>query len=260
MTNEELATRIQSGDTELIPQLWEQVRKLIYVFVNRYYRKFGDRCAASGVTEEDLLQEGFLAVMDAAKAYSPDGDYKFTAYLHFPVSNRFKTVTGAIKNRRTEPLNHCSSLNEPILGSDGGESGSERLDFMEDIEAQNDFENCERTIYLQQLKAALDECLSMLQEDCQTTLRRRYFNGETLQAISKSMGVSMNMVRQQECYGLRRLRHSKAKHKLLPFLYTEISEQEAYRGSGFKTFSQSGASSVERALERMEQMTARRML
>ena len=50
MTNEELAVMVQSGDRDALLVLWEQVRRLVWKYANRWAVYGGN-----GVEAEDLL-------------------------------------------------------------------------------------------------------------------------------------------------------------------------------------------------------------
>ena len=119
MTNEELAICIQNGESGLTSQLWDGMRGLVCLLSNRFYVQQRERCDAAGVTVDDLTQEGFLALLDAVKAYNPDDGYKLSAFLRFPLLNRFKAATGGRENHRKDPLNNFTSLDAPI--SDDGD-------------------------------------------------------------------------------------------------------------------------------------------
>lgn len=55
MTNEMLAQFIQEGgNDELIPILWEKVRKLLYVKADRFYSLYKSACDGSGVDVWDI--------------------------------------------------------------------------------------------------------------------------------------------------------------------------------------------------------------
>ena len=71
MTNEELAMEVKAGDREAVPALWEQVRRLCFLILRRFTAGHEENLAAHGVTMENLDQEAFLAVLDAAEAYTP---------------------------------------------------------------------------------------------------------------------------------------------------------------------------------------------
>ena len=64
MNNEDLAVKIQGGERELLPQLWEQVERFVR---QQAYR----RTCMGAVDHEDLYQSGFLAVVKAVGSYDP---------------------------------------------------------------------------------------------------------------------------------------------------------------------------------------------
>ena len=80
MTNEETALKIQDGEN-LYEQLWENNRGIISKLAFRFYRNHERACSSIGVELNDLIQCGFFALCDAAKAYNPDKGYMF-CYLH----------------------------------------------------------------------------------------------------------------------------------------------------------------------------------
>ena len=66
MGNEELVARIQAGEKELIPQLWEQVEKFISQQAGKRARQLN---GYGGVAEDDLYQTGFIGLLDAVQSY-----------------------------------------------------------------------------------------------------------------------------------------------------------------------------------------------
>ena len=59
MTNEELALLIQQGRTEYIPQLWDNLYRLIYKMSFAMYRKNSGRFSHYGITADDITAELF---------------------------------------------------------------------------------------------------------------------------------------------------------------------------------------------------------
>ena len=70
-TLEELALSIQGGRTGEVSALWDRVSKLVVMLADKYYQANQSRCISSGTAVEDLIQEGFFAVLYAARAYNP---------------------------------------------------------------------------------------------------------------------------------------------------------------------------------------------
>lgn len=84
MTNEELAILIQQGNKELCTQLWERVRKLIVMLIEKYTKNW---VLPNDIDKEDLLQCGYFVMLAAVKAYDPNKKYKFSSYLSYHVRN-----------------------------------------------------------------------------------------------------------------------------------------------------------------------------
>lgn len=74
MTNEQLASFIkQGGNNELIPLLWERVRKLVNLLANRYFKAYAYKLTACGITVEDMRQTGYFAFKHAVNTLAGDG-------------------------------------------------------------------------------------------------------------------------------------------------------------------------------------------
>ena len=74
MTNEETVKRIQDGQGDLLGELYAQN----YGFILKACKTYG-----KGSELEDLLQECFFAVSDAAAMYRPEAGASFASYLWF---------------------------------------------------------------------------------------------------------------------------------------------------------------------------------
>lgn len=60
MTNEMLASFIrQGGNDELIPILWENVCKLLYMMSDKFYSLHQDSCDSSGIEAWDIKQASY---------------------------------------------------------------------------------------------------------------------------------------------------------------------------------------------------------
>lgn len=255
MTNEELAQRIQGGATERYGELWTQVKGLIAKWVFSFMARAGGLCARHGVTEEDLMQAGFLALVDGVAAYDPTEEYKLTTYLSLHLKKQFAAALGGGRRRNTlspaDPLNESASLEMP---AGDGEDGLTLLDQIPDETGETGFLEVEERVFQAQLRAALEVeiCRTCTSEQAEV-IRRRYFEGETLRRMAGRMGVPYEKVRMWQERGLNRLR-SRSRHRLMPFFYPEYY---AYSGNSLTAFRNFGASGVERAVERAEEKRER---
>lgn len=203
MTNELLAEYIQQGNNgELIPLLWENVRKLLYMMSDKFYSLHKASCDSSGVEAWDIKQASYTAFLEAVKAYEPDSGNKFTAYLKYPFKNSVRELLG-IRTTRQEPLNNCSSLDKEIESSDGNTcsmpeiiADNTSLDFVEAADRNSEAET-------------IRQIVDTLPEPFRSVIKARYFEGLTLQAIAENLSVSPSRVRQLKAKAFRQLRQNK---------------------------------------------------
>lgn len=125
MTNEELAELIQKTDSKTAKaELWENNKGIIYRLARSYYRP------TSPHTLEDLVQQGYFALLQAVKSYDKEKGYKFTSYLPF-------SFQCAI---RGPYMDTYISLDTPI-GRDGEENENTLADTIPDNSALEELEN-----------------------------------------------------------------------------------------------------------------------
>nr|MCR5034404.1 hypothetical protein [Clostridia bacterium] len=120
MTNEELVLKIQKGEEEYMPQLWDQVKMYITWSAERYLRGYPKHYEQ---LKMDCVQAGYFAVVKAVDGYS-DEYGKFTNYLRWPLRNEFREViySGRGIRKESDPLNSALSLDMPIITADGEET------------------------------------------------------------------------------------------------------------------------------------------
>jgi len=241
MTNEELAQAIQQGE-QLFPQLWEQTKLFIYRAANSYFRRMESRCTASGVTVEDLCQEGYLALVDAVRAY--DGEYKLLTYLKYPLLNHFNALVG-YRTRRRDGLNNCASLDDTLPGTDDLTVG----DTIPDPMAAEAFLDAEETLFIADLRRDLDTAISGLGEQEATVIRCKHLEGCKMSDIAATLGVSYTRCTAIEHKALGRLR-GRAGAVLQG--YRDIISSYGYRGS-LASWRHTHTSSTERAVLTIEE-------
>ena len=92
-TNEELATAYRAGDRDALLALWEQTRRLVLKQAHRWE-------GVGRLELEDLLQIGFLALMEAAGTYDSDGGAVFSTWLVMHIRREFTAAAGQRKERQ----------------------------------------------------------------------------------------------------------------------------------------------------------------
>lgn len=190
MTNEELVARIQRGETQYYPTLWDQVERFVR---QQAYGRSLDLDGFGGVTFDDLYQSGYLAMVDAVERYAPERGMAFIGFLALRLKSYFAEAAGGrTARKRQDPIQNAKSLNAPV-----GENGDDTLsDFVADPE--DPYEEAEARIYRGQLRAELGKALDQIPEDQRETLELRFYRGMSLQAIGEMLGVSTERVRQRE--------------------------------------------------------------
>ena len=250
MTNEQLAELIgQGGNEELLPLLWEKMRKLYIQWSGKYYNAHKDRCELCGVSADDLRQEAYLSMLEAVKAYTnrPEEhkDSLFTSYCKFPFKNHANELIGMrTAHSRNEPLNCThSSLDEPIDDSEREKSAT-IADMLPDTEAQQPYRDIEQADYCRSVREAVAIALEEKPRELEV-IQRRYYNGEFLNTIAANVGLSVERVRQIEKAAIRKLRNSPEVRAL-----AEIS---CYRRVSLSSFRRTHVSAVEIIAEKREE-------
>lgn len=218
--NAALATLAKDGDQSAVDRLWELNRGLISVCCRRWLRKNPTIASSAGLELDDLLQEGYFAVTKAVQHFDKSRG-NFSSCLAVEVQRQIirmvngehlHTVTDLDgKQRRVSgnPLNSCGSLDAPMTAGDGEPGDITLLDPQADESATDALLDVEQRLYNEQAREVLSAAVGALaprEADC---VRRHYFDGETLERVGKSYGVSREAVRQTEQTALKKLRRNK---------------------------------------------------
>ena len=216
MTDEQLAEFIQQGgNEELLPILWERIRKLMYMKSDKVYRAYQSDFIRCGADVWDLKQSCYMAFLEAVRGYKADKGLKFTAYLSYPFRNVVNNLIGVrTKTKQNEPLNNCTSLEMPV-------SDDENLtlaDTLIDETAVNAVDVVEQ----EDEYRILHEVVDSLQPPLNDIVNAYYFEGKTYKQIGEEMGVSHSTVSSYSAKAMRCLRAS----PILKELYRENKHHE----------------------------------
>ena len=259
--NNMLAQLARQGNSAALAQLWEINRPVIRTMFWRWYSRNQSVAESAGVTLEDLDQESYFAVKEAAEYHNPEKGAFLTALQYF-VQHRIQkailqgrgryvvTEDGRRVRVSAEPLDSAQSLDEPVPWDDDGEVT--RADVTPDPAAAQAFEDAEQNSYRQELRAVLDKALSLLPDRQRDVIARRFYEGLTLRQAAKLDGVTQERTRQMEDKALRALRQNQELRRF----YGEDLLSRAYQGTGFGAW-KSGGSVQERIVERQEERERR---
>ena len=211
MTNEELAAAIQAGERDRLPELWDQVRRFAAARAKRVARSLDGHY---GVTAEDLYQCGYIALMLSVDAFNPDAGMSFIGWYALHLKSVFAEACGR-RTSKLDGLNLSVSLDVPVTGEEDGDT---LMDMQEDAGAAQAFEDAERRMWREHLHEALERALNALPEDQNSTLRRRFYQEQTIAAIAAADGVETKVVQKRQAEGLRVLRRPSVSKELQRFI------------------------------------------
>ena len=250
LTNEELVLCIQQGKEEYIPDLWEQVRKLVCMMCVRYYHSKQERCAAAGVDIDDLEQEGYIAVLKAVTDYKPENGWKFSTYLRYHLLSALNNAAGLRTNKKGNDITYSSARLDAVVS--GTDDSLFLLDTVPDKEAEREFESVEDKLYHEQLRRDLDNAIEKLQEREKLIITEKYYNEKRMSRIADEQRITLAAVYDREKKALRKL----SRDNRIREYRDDIISRYGYN-SGFGLWKNMGTSSTEytalKLIERIEE-------
>lgn len=186
-TNEELAIMIkQESRRDLLPVLWERVKKLLFMKSSSVYTRRKKAFFQCGVDLDDLKQESYFVFLRALDGYKPDSAETFTAYLKYPFLRMVNTLLGTVNGRENaKPLDNAVSLNTTATDADGN-PGAELIELVSDPDTVPHNEQITRREQKRIIRAAV----MRLDEPYREIIQRSYYHNETLSAIAKSLDMN----------------------------------------------------------------------
>ena len=233
MNTDELAVQIQNGHNELLPELWEQVQRLVSMLAHRYLTALAG--GTYGIEHDDLMQSGYIAMARALEEYDPSKG-RFVTYLGYFLHSEFRIAIGRSDRQLRDPLNKCLSLDAPI-------NEDEETTFKDTVPDPHDYaEEAEHHVFVQELRHALDEAMAALPAREATAVRSYYYDRQTQAETAEQLGVTYQRVKQLRDSGLHRLRTGAARKQLEQFIDFRT---DFYRPSSVQHFQRTHSSVVE---------------
>lgn len=214
-SNEKLAVLIQQGEMKYMSQLWEQTYKFIEMRANKFYAKFHTQFG--GIEIEDLIQQGYFALAQAVDYFDEKSGYSFLTYLGYTLRNSFKEVCGRHSKDGFVPdlLDLAKSLDEPLSENDD----ITLADTITDDDINSDVaELIFKSVYNEELRAALDEALTILKPNTKRIIELYYYAYLSQERISNLLNCSRGYVSAEIKNGLVRIYNSKHRKILKSFL------------------------------------------
>lgn len=250
MSNEEAAQRIKAGNTNVIPLLWEGVRKFVRLLANKYYIQREGLCKRAGVEKDDLYQCGYFAMLNAVQAYDSARGYKFVTYMGYHLQNEFNAAVGVRSEKgRNNALIQLISLELKKDGSKSLVNG----DSIPDEAAQNDFDNAIENLYSKEARRNIAPALKRLSADEYNVIHRYFYQEQRLPKIARDMGAEYHKTQRIYNSALQKLRRAREVQQY----EEEYMSLWAYRGTSLTSFREKQETSVERAVIYLEKLRKR---
>lgn len=230
MSNDELVLKIKGGAVEYKNQLWEQIKRLVYVICRRCMVFY-----SSGQYDEDeIINTAWLGVERAICDYNPEKGFKFNSYLGYHIRNTVKEYLGV--RGKNDPLNGYTSLDDTVKGKGEETEDLTLVDTLEDERAVQALENVEERASGKWIWSEVDK----LNERQKCVICGIYKHNKTLNEVGQDIGISGERVRTLRRNALKSLRKNTALHEYFADFY-------GFRHIGARTFNNTWTSSTEYA-------------
>ena len=172
-TDEELITRLRSGEEEISDYLMEKYKGFV--------RQKARAMFLIGGETDDLIQEGMIGLFKAVTSYQEEKNTSFSTFAYLCVQRQIYTTITAFNRKKHIPLNTAISL-------------FEQKDQEEELSLDEILETPEETPEEMMLrKEELNDYYKMLDQNLskfEKQVMYHYLNGETYTTIARKLGKS----------------------------------------------------------------------
>lgn len=235
-----LAARVKAGEPGAALELWEAVRRFVDLKARDRARVPGCRAHA-----DDLIQVGFLAVLDTAARYEPGEGKNFLQALSFSLRKAFAAEEGTRSTRR-DALQYTDSTEAAVYQDDP--EGPTVGELLPDDGAALAFMGVEYLDFLDYCRREIDTALGTLPPEYAALLRLHYLEGRTLEEAAPLCGfASKQTASDAEKRARRRLERGSRRRALRDCLEAFEDFREYQEAAGRETWKRTGISQTEAA-------------
>ena len=247
-TNEELALKIQAGQTGYLPILWEQVQAFVWQQAGRWRRAWRD--GRPWIEADDFYQCGYPALVEAVKTYKQGEGNSFLGWFLLYLRTEFSVEVGCrTVKQRNEPLNNAVSVDTPIGGEDDDFTIGDTLADPVDRYAPIEDEVCS-----EQVKPVIAAALDDLPERERQVLNLRYMENLPWAETGKRLGITLTYANAIGKDAIRHIREGSHMQALSEAFY---HTKNLYNGTGFHAWKRTGSSAQETFVLKKEHDDAR---
>lgn len=213
MTRQEFTAAVmavQAGEPGATLKLWEGARHFVAKSAHRWAHNSNGH-----ISHEDLMQAGFLAVLDAVERFDPEcEDGSFLSVLRLTLKSWFAEESG-IRTSKRDALNYAESMDAPAY-----EDGPAVEDTVPDRGAALAFAGVEYGDLLDYCRRIIGAALDSLPPAQAAIVRLHYLDGLTLDEVAARHRLSSKQaVKEAEKRALDRLARGKYRRELRECLW-----------------------------------------
>ncbi len=244
MTRQEFTTAVravQAGEPGATLKLWEEVRRFVAKSAYRWASNSNGR-----TPHEDLMQAGFLAMLDAVEKFDPEREGGgFLSVLRLTLKTRFAEESG-IRTTRRDALHYAESADAPAY-----EDGPTVEDTVPDRSAALAFADVEYGDLLDYCRRIIGAALDSLPPAQAAIVRLRYLDGLTLDEVA-ARRTSKQAVKEAEERALDHLARGKYRWELRECLWAFEDFHAAWDTARADTWSTATSRTETAALRNIE--------
>lgn len=198
----DIIVRIQKGEADLLPVLWDLCKDTIRAAARKRYRHSGGTGGVDryGCEIDDYMNAAYIAVAECAAKYDTSGDVPFLAYLQmYFLRKEFQIAAGVRLPRQKEDAMHHAERFDDMA-----------VDGMDIFDAIAGDDNTERAatdhVYQEGLRRHLIAMIDELPQAEAEEIRAAFFGKLSTQARADELDVTVDEIRRRRTSGLEHLR------------------------------------------------------
>lgn len=175
LTDMQLSRRVRQGDDAAFDELVTRYLPLVRAKAS-VYRKMG-------LETDDLVQEGTVALLGAARTYRPEENASFRTFADICIERRMATAYRSAARQKHIPLNTYISLNDALDSKDV----ETQMTSVDSVDPETLLINSED---LKRIKRHIEQTLSGLE----FKVLSLYLSGRTYEEIAESLAIAPKAV------------------------------------------------------------------
>ena len=178
MKEKELLTLAQQGDVAATDLLLEHYKSLVRKKARTLYLIGGDN--------DDLIQEGMIALYKAIQTYEPSHESSFAAYATLCIEHKLYNVIKGANRQKNIPLNTYVSLYSPASSDESTNSRETLADTIQPLELTNPEDIIIDKENVMNIESAINQRLSKMEQEVVSL----YIDGNNYQQIAVALNKS----------------------------------------------------------------------